>query len=69
MMKTVFPFHRAGRAVHLGLAACLALATTPSFAASPAWLTAHDAEVKAIVARMTLEEKACLLYTSPSPRD
>ena len=58
MMKTVFPFHRAGRAVHLGLAACLALATTPSFAASPAWLTAHDAEVKAIVARMTLEEKA-----------
>ena len=58
MMKTVFPFHRAGRAVHLGLAAYLALATTPSFAASPAWLTAHDAEVKAIVARMTLEEKA-----------
>ena len=29
-----------------------------TFAASPAWLTAHDAEIKALVARLTLEEKA-----------
>lgn len=43
------------------LAAAAALAASLSGtarAASPAWLTAHDAEVKALVARMTLEEKA-----------
>ena len=30
---------------------------TPGFAASPAWLTAHDAEILPLVARMTLAEK------------
>ena len=29
-----------------------------AIAASPAWLTAHDAEIKALVAKMTLAEKA-----------
>ena len=35
--------------------ATLTLGVAP--AASPAWLTAHDAEVRAVVARMTLDEK------------
>lgn len=38
--------------------ACAALFTGNGFAASPAWLTAHDPEIKALVAQMTLEEKA-----------
>lgn len=39
-------------------AALLSLAClVPGFAASPAWLTAHDKEVAALVSRMTLEEK------------
>ena len=53
-----FSFHRINCAARLGLAFSFALVTTTSFAASPAWLTAHDAEIKTIVARMTLEEKA-----------
>ena len=40
------------------LGACLLLGSTRGLAASPAWLTAHDAEIKAIVAGMTLAEKA-----------
>jgi beta-glucosidase len=39
-------------------AVLLAAVTGSAFAASPAWLTAHDAEIKALVARMTLAEKA-----------
>jgi beta-glucosidase len=35
-----------------------ALLANSSFAASPAWLTAHDAEIKELVGRMTLAEKA-----------
>lgn len=41
----------------LSLTAVLVLGSARGFAASPAWLTAHDAEVKALVARMTLAEK------------
>jgi beta-glucosidase len=38
----------------------MALFTAPfaAFAASPSWLTAHDAEIKLLVERMTLAEKA-----------
>jgi beta-glucosidase len=39
------------------LAACGLLFTGKGFGASPVWLTAHDDEVRALVARMTLEEK------------
>ena len=39
------------------LVACGLLLAGTSFGASPAWLTAHDNEVHALVARMTLEEK------------
>lgn len=42
----------------LSLTAVLVLSGARGFAASPAWLTAHDAEAKALVARMTLAEKA-----------
>lgn len=35
-----------------------ALLTTGCFAASPDWLTAHDPEIKELVSRMTLAEKA-----------
>ena len=43
-----------------GVFLALSFAAFPGFgfAASPAWLTAHDGEIKALVARMTLEEKA-----------
>ena len=40
------------------LAACgLFFFAGTGFGASPAWLTAHDDEIRALVARMTLEEK------------
>ena len=35
----------------------LLVSPTLAVAASPAWLTAHDAEIKALVGRMTLAEK------------
>jgi beta-glucosidase len=40
------------------LGACVLLGGTRGLAASPAWLTAHDAEIRAMVAGMTLAEKA-----------
>lgn len=40
------------------LALSFAALAHASFAASPAWLTAHDAEIKELVGRMTLAEKA-----------
>ncbi|MEO5714708.1 MAG: glycoside hydrolase family 3 protein [Luteolibacter sp.] len=39
------------------LAASIAALSANTFAASPAWLTAHDKEIKELVGRMTLEEK------------
>jgi beta-glucosidase len=42
----------------LSLVACAALSANSGFAGSPAWLTAHDAEIKELVSRMTLAEKA-----------
>jgi beta-glucosidase len=44
--------------LQLRLVLCLALLGVRGLAASPAWLTAHDQEIKAIVAGMTLAEKA-----------
>lgn len=57
-MKQSFPFTRNQKTKWLGLIACAALGASTSFAASPAWLTAHDAEIKELVSRMTLAEKA-----------
>jgi beta-glucosidase len=51
-MKFTFTFKSIRLAIGLGLFTHL------SFAASPAWLTAHDAEIKELVSRMTLAEKA-----------
>ena len=45
-----------------------ALCSLSSFAASPSWLTAHDAEIKALLAKMTLEEKAGQM-TQPNYKD
>lgn len=42
----------------LRLVLCLALLGVRALAASPSWLTAHDPEIKAIITRMTLAEKA-----------
>ncbi len=52
-----FPI-RPRHAIRILTAAGAALLTTNGFAASPAWLTANDKEIKALVGRMTLEEKA-----------
>jgi hypothetical protein len=49
-MKT----NRTLTALGLGFALSIGAAT----AASPAWLTAHDAEIKQLVRQMTLVEKA-----------
>lgn len=58
-MNQIMPGGKTAVFVHgLHLGACLALTTVGCFAASPAWLTAHDAEIRAIVADMTLAEKA-----------
>ncbi len=52
-----FPI-RPCHAIRILTAAGAALLTANGFAASPAWLTANDKEIKALVGRMTLEEKA-----------
>ena len=57
-MKQSFPITRYQKVNWLGLIACAALGASNSFAGSPAWLTAHDSEIKDLVSRMTLEEKA-----------
>ncbi len=54
---TCLPKSHAGCAAFV-LWAASALLPTTSFGASPAWLTAHDPEIRELVARMTLEEKA-----------
>src|ERR1035441_7706713 len=67
-MKRSFLFTRHHKAKWLGLIACAALGASNSFAGSPAWLTAHDAEIKELVSRMTLEEKAGQM-TQPNVSD
>ncbi len=57
-MKQLFPFPRYPQTKWLSIVAGLALSATSSFAASPAWLTANDKEIKELVGRMTLAEKA-----------
>src|SRR5665647_2180012 len=67
-MKKSFLLTRHNKMKWLGLVACVVLSASPSFAASPAWLTAHDAEIKEIISRMTLEEKAGQM-TQPNVSD
>jgi len=57
-MKKIFPFTLRNKMKWLGLVACATLGASTSYAASPAWLTAHDVEIKELISRMTLEEKA-----------
>jgi beta-glucosidase len=65
MKKIFIPQHKTN---WLGLFAVAALCASSGFAASPAWLTAHDAEIKELVSRMTLEEKAGQM-TQPNVSD
>lgn len=54
MMTTSFNRYRAWLfSAFIGLGA-----VSGAFAASPAWLTAHDEEIKALISQMTLAEKA-----------
>jgi len=57
-MKLPSCWHRTRLASGLVVCVGAVFSAISAFAASPAWLTAHDAEVKALVARMTLAEKA-----------
>ncbi len=53
------PLHVQGaRGAQVGLWIVLTVLPLLGFAASPGWLTEHDAEIKEMVGRMTLEEKA-----------
>jgi len=54
-MKPIWNFHQSG----IALLKCLtALVPAVATAASPSWLTEHDAEIRQIVGKMTLAEKA-----------
>lgn len=57
-MKQLFSLTFSRRTTWLNVVAGLALSATNSFAASPAWLTANDKEIKELIGRMTLAEKA-----------
>jgi len=57
-MKQLFPFTLHRSITWLGLVAGITFFGISSFASSPAWLTAHDQEIKEVVGRMTLAEKA-----------
>ena len=54
------PYHFPSRLIQWLAVSSFALASLPdhAVAASPSWLTARDAEIKALVSKMTLAEKA-----------
>jgi beta-glucosidase len=54
MLSNPFP---SASALQVALASVLAILTHTAVATSPPWLTAHDAEIKAILKKMSLAEK------------
>ena len=54
MLYNPFPW---ASALQVAFASVLAILTHTAVAASPPWLTAHDAEIKAMLEKMSLAEK------------